>query len=142
MKVDAVIPIRLSDCCDADGEPRFVLAGKPVWDITIGRAVASDALRRVLVAYDDPAAGPSEEEALLRFRVVRRRPDRGRDAGRRAACAHPDACVLGALLVGEGIYAPVLSAECQFDMADAVRPHRVAFDWPPLLPVAPARRRL
>ncbi len=78
MKVDAVIPIRLSDCCDADGEPRFVLAGKPVWDITIGRAVASDALRRVLVAYDDPRFEPHLEGWGERITRVLRPPELSR----------------------------------------------------------------
>ena len=52
--IDVVVPIRYSDCCGADGTPRFRLQDRALWDITFDQALAAKSPRRVIVAYDDP----------------------------------------------------------------------------------------
>jgi len=51
--VDAVIPIRAADCLNEAGDPRFILQGRTLWDITIAHALAAQGLRSVVVAHDD-----------------------------------------------------------------------------------------
>lgn len=75
MTVDAVVPIRFADCCAADGSPRLVLSGRPLWELTLERAAASPALRAVVVAYDDPRFAPHLEPWRGRVRGLVRPPE-------------------------------------------------------------------
>jgi CMP-N-acetylneuraminic acid synthetase len=52
-KIDAVIPIRFTDCCLEDGTPKYSLQGKPLWDWTIEQVVQTNNLNNIVVAYDD-----------------------------------------------------------------------------------------
>lgn len=51
--VTAVIPVRMSDVCHADGTPKVLLGGRPLWTYTIEAAVQSSSLKRIIVAADD-----------------------------------------------------------------------------------------
>jgi hypothetical protein len=53
MDVTAVVPIRYADSFHEDATPRMRLAGKQLWEITLGQACASKRLARIVVAYDD-----------------------------------------------------------------------------------------
>ncbi len=52
-KIDAVVPVRYSDCCHEDGTPKYVLQGKPLWDWTIEQIVETNYLAKTIIAYDD-----------------------------------------------------------------------------------------
>ncbi len=52
--VAAVIPVRMSDVCHADGTPKVLLHGRSLWTYTIEAAVQAASLQRIIVAADDP----------------------------------------------------------------------------------------
>ena len=72
MSVSAVIPLRYRDCCDQQGQPIFLLAGKTLWHITIGQALDCGHLQDVIVAYDDDRFLPHLEEWGDRIRLCKR----------------------------------------------------------------------
>lgn len=72
--VDAIIPIRVRDCCNADGTPRFLLQGRTLWDITLDHALAADGLRTVIVAHDDDGFADRLDSADDRVTTLKR-PD-------------------------------------------------------------------
>ena len=53
MKIDAIIPIRYKDCCKRDGSPKYFLQNYPLWEWTFRDAIKSQALNRIIVAFDD-----------------------------------------------------------------------------------------
>lgn len=52
--VAAVIPVRMSDVCHADGSAKVILGGRPLWTYTIEAAVQASSLQRIIVAADNP----------------------------------------------------------------------------------------
>jgi CMP-N-acetylneuraminic acid synthetase len=54
MKVNALIPIRYSDCVTIDGEDIHKINGQPLWEITLEQALGSSEVNHVVVAYDNP----------------------------------------------------------------------------------------
>ena len=53
MNISALIPIRFRDCCKDDGSPKYILQDKPLWEWTIEQTLEEEALKEVIVAYDD-----------------------------------------------------------------------------------------
>jgi len=74
MTVSAVIPLRFVDCCLADGDPRMVLSGQPLWQITLKQALESKRLDSVIVAYDDDKLVPVLSEWAGQIQLCQRPP--------------------------------------------------------------------
>lgn len=58
MSIVAVIPLRALDLLDPSGQPAIMISGKPLWDVTISQAMASESLSVIVIAYDDDAFLP------------------------------------------------------------------------------------
>ena len=78
MTVTGVIPLRYDDCFGEDGKPRHVLSGKPLWEITIGQALDSNKLARVVVAHDDSRFASLLRSVAGRLTLLQRPPELSR----------------------------------------------------------------
>ncbi len=74
MTIAAVVPLRFADCCTADGAPRFLLRGRPLWDTTFEQVCAAEGIDDIVAAYDDDRLLPFLE-AWPTVRPLRRPPE-------------------------------------------------------------------
>lgn len=79
MTTIAVIPIRYSDACNADGSPRHTLAERTLWDITIAQATQAAGLDAVVVAYDDDRFLPLLAQWQDKVVTLKRPPELSHD---------------------------------------------------------------